>query len=242
MEKQTIIEKHLKGSLNAKEQEQFDTWIKEDVKFQNEVKLLTDLAAVTRKEEEAELKSRLGKVESKLENSGKRRIKRIALVILGVLLLLAAYFGLQHQEKQNTPEGIYAANFEVYPNVYYPVTRGNTDVMTQAFMAYERGDYKEAAVYLGERLETSSALELKFYQAMSYAQMGNLPLAIRNLEDIRRFDSQYVDECYWYLGLMYMKQGNNAAAIERFQIFYELSTEEDKKQVAIRSIYTLQAQ
>jgi tetratricopeptide (TPR) repeat protein len=242
MDKQTIIEKHLKGILNAAEQAQFDSWVKEDAKFRNEVKFLTDLSAAVTKEEQSELKSRLVEVEKKIGSKGKRLGKRIALIVLGVLLLLAAYFGYRMEEQKNTPAGIYAANYKVYPNVYFPVTRGKTDVMSEAFMAYERGDYKVAAEKIEERLQTSSALELKFYQAMSYAEMGNLPLAIRKLEDVRRFDSAYVDECYWYLALFYMKQGNYPAAIERFQTFYEISTDEPKKEVAKKSIYLLQAQ
>lgn len=177
-----------------------------------------------------------------IASKGKRLFKRIALAVLGVILMLVAYFGYRNEEQKNTPAGIYAANYEVYPNVYFPLTPGNTDVMTEAFSAYEKGNYKLAAEKLEERLQSSSALELKFYQAMSYAEMGNLPLAIRRLEDIRRFDSAYVDECYWYLGLFYMKLGNYAAAIERFQIFYEISTDEAKKEVAKKSIYLLQAQ
>jgi tetratricopeptide (TPR) repeat protein len=242
MEKQKIIDKYIAGKLTREEKSQFDTWMKEDPKFSRDVKFLKDLSAVVSKEEESDLKSRLIEVEKKVANKGKRLAKRIGLIVLGVLLLLAAYFGYRNAEQKNTPAGIYAANYEVYPNVYFPVTRGKTDIMSEAFMAYERGDYKLAAEKIEERLQTSNALELKFYQAMSYAEMGNLPLAIRNLEDVRRFDSAYVDECYWYLALFYMKLGNYPAAIERFQTFYEISTDEPKKEVAKKSIYLLQAQ
>ena len=129
---------------------------------------------------------------------------------------------------KKSPEGIYASNYETFPNLYHPVTRGNADLMTEAFTAYENGNFSLAADKIGEQLKTSSALELKFYQAMAYGEMGNLPLAIGRLEDIRRFQSEYLDESYWYLGLYYIKQGNYTFAIDRLQTFIELSKDEKK--------------
>lgn len=240
MDKQTIIDKHIKGSLSQVEKQQFDVWMKEDQKFMNDVGFYENLSVVVQDHEKEALKSRLEGAESKLLGGKKKMLKRILLILLGLLLLTAVFLGLRMEKMKSSPAGLYASNYEVYPNVYFPVTRGQSDEMTKTFMAYEAGNYGEAARLIEERLKTSSAIELKFYQAIAYGEIGNLPLAIGRLEDIRRFDSPYVDESYWYLGLYYLKQGNHPSAIDRFQTFYELSNDIAKKKAAEEIIGALQ--
>ncbi|GLR19713.1 tetratricopeptide repeat protein [Portibacter lacus] len=241
MDKKTLIDKYIISELNKEEQVQFDQWMKEDEKFRNDVQFYSNLSVVAESHEKDVLSARLTKVEDKMGNKKKSLIRRVLLIVLGVLLLVAAFVGYRLDKMKNTPSGIYATHFEVYPNVYYPTTRGNGDLMTKAFMAYENGDYVAAADLLEERIKTSEAIELKFYQAMAYAGMGNLPLAIKNLENIRRFQSAYYDECLWYLGLFYLKLGNAPAAIDRFQTFYEVSDDAAKKKVAADAIRMLNA-
>lgn len=233
MDKQNIIDKYVLNQLSVEEQQQFDNWLKTDPKFKSEVTFYQNLAAAAREKEKDTLKQQLEKRELKIANKGKRRLKKILLVSLGTLMLIAAFVGYRLEKMKKSPEGIYASHYEVYPNVYFPVTRGNTDVMTQAFTAYENGDFKTAAEMLDERIKTSSAVELQFYQAMSYAEMGNFPLAIGKLENMKRFGSDYLDEAYWYLGLFYLKQLNYNAAISHFQDFIELTTDAKKKAAAI---------
>lgn len=161
------------------------------------------------------------------------------MVSIGVILLASAIIGYQLEKRQKSPEGIFSRNYEIMPNTFYSIKEGNKDIMTEAFMAYENKDFVLAAEKLEERIKTSGASELKFYQAMSYGEMGNFPLAIRSLENIKRFNSDYIDECYWYLGLYYIKQGNYQMSIKNFQDFVELTDDPIKKQKAIEIIKRL---
>ncbi len=240
MDKETLIDKHLAGNLTSEEQGQFEELISSDPKFKKEVAFRKDIAAVAFENEKVELKERLATVDKKGPSKKRSNLRRILFVIVGVLLLATAIIGYQLEKMRKSPEGIYAAHYKTHPNLYHPVTRGNADLMTKAFTAYENGNYKEAAELLEERIATSRALELKFYQAMAYGEMGNLPLAIKNLENIRRFESDYFAESYWYLGLYYIKQGNKTAAIERLQTFYEATDDVDRKKTTADLIYTLQ--
>lgn len=240
MDKETIIDKYINHSLSKTEQQLFDKWMKEDPSFKKDVSFFENLSAVSQDHEKEALQSQLEGLDSKLSSGKSRLLKRILFIVIGLVLLTIAYMGLKPEKKASTPAQLYASNYEVYPNVYYPVTRGQSDEMTKTFMAYESGNYTEAAKLLEERLQTSSAVELKFYQAMAYAEIGNLPLAIGRLEDIRRFDSEYMDESYWYLGLFFLKQGNKAAAIDRLQTFYELSNDDKKKKATYDIIMALQ--
>lgn len=181
-----------------------------------------------------------GKDARKQSPKEKNTLRRVLLIILGLLLIAAAIIGYQLEKKKNSPEGVFATYYEIHPNDYHSVTQGSQDVMDRAFAAYEIENYSEAAEFLGQRIASSNAIPLKFFQAMAYGEMGNLPLAIKNLENIRRFDSPYIDESYWYLGLYYAKQQNKDAAVKRMQDFYELNKDPKRKKAAADIIHHLQ--
>ena len=173
------------------------------------------------------------KQEAKKSNEGKNTLRRVLLIVLGIILLAAAVIGYQLEKEKNSPAGIYASHYEVAPNIYHPVTRGNSDSLTQAFMAYENGNYPEAVEKFSELIKVDRSIELKFYQAMAYAEIENYPLALKNLENIKRFQSDYLDDSYWYLGLFYLKTGKQPSAIRHFQDFIELTEDSEKKAGAI---------
>ena len=59
-------------------------------------------------------------------------------------------------------------------------------------------------------------------------------MAIKNLEDIKRFQSDYTDEAYWYLGLFYLKMQNTPSAIRNFQDYIEVTDNDKLKKNAIK--------
>jgi tetratricopeptide (TPR) repeat protein len=241
MEKQKleIIERFVRGQLSNEEQVKFDSWNKDDANFRKEVKFQQDLQVVTKEDMKLKIKEQLEKQERKAANKGKRTVRRIILVVVGLGLIAAAIIGYQWEKKQKSPEGIYSSNYETYPNVYFPVNKDKSDIMNMAFTAYENGEFAEAARQMDERLKTSSSNELKFYQAIAYAEIGNFPLAIKNLEDIKRFQSDYTDEAYWYLGLFYLKMQNTPSAVRYFQDYIEITDNEKLRQKAIKIVKNL---
>lgn len=235
-----LIDKYMQGNLSAEEENQFLDLKANSEKFRNALTFHEDLKVAATESERNEITKRLKANHQKTQKWRPKKWMRVAVIIAGLTMLGIGIWGLSQGNKQVTPEMMYASNYEVYPNVYFPVTRGNSEeIMTKAFTAYENGNYKLAAEMMEEKLKTSDALELKFYQAICYGEMGNLPLAIRNLENIRRFNSDYIDESYWYLGMYYLKQGNTAAARERLQTFLELSKDEAMRKKAVDMVMQL---
>ncbi len=163
----------------------------------------------------------------------KSKLRRVILVSIGVLLLSASFIGYNMEKKRKSPDGIFARYYETFPNTYFKTSEGGEDVMNKAFLFYEKGQYVQAAELLEERIKTSSAVELKFYRGLCYLEMGNYPLALKDLENIKRFSSDIIDETYWYLGMIYLKQKNYSAARSHFQDFIELTNDQEKRKEAI---------
>jgi tetratricopeptide (TPR) repeat protein len=235
MDKQKLIDKYLSGQLSEKELNEFEALKKSDVYFQKEVSFLEDLKVVSEEDERQKLKYKLQNRERKIPKK-KNTLRRVIMIIIGILLILAAIFGYQYEKKIKSPDGIYAAFFEPLPNTYRPVTRDSyNNVETQGFTAYENGDYVLAAEKFEESIQSGNRdLSIKFYQGVCYGAMGNLPLAIQNMENVKRWEFPYLDEAYWYLGLFYLKQKNFNQSIVHFQDYIELAKDEEKRAEAIK--------
>lgn len=239
MNREELIDRYIQGELEAEALKKFEQSLKNDESLRNAVKLRKDLTSVIKDTEKEHLMARMKNLEAGNRPQKSSLVRRLLLITVGIILLLVAIFGYRHQMSKASPQTLYAEHFSPHPNVYYPVTRGNTDLLTKAFMAYESGAYVEAAELIEQQLQTSNAPALKFYQGICYAAMGNLPLAIRRFEDIKRWDTPYIDESYWYLGLIYSKQNLYEKSIENFQNFYELSNDDAKKEVAKNAILSM---
>lgn len=118
------------------------------------------------------------------------------------------------------PQKVYAKYFEPYPNVFEPTVRGNNtrdDQRTDAFQAYDRGNYEKAAalfnILLKEKQEPGMLLLLGNANLMlgkTAEAQNNFLTLIKNFEEL---DAQ----ARWFLGLSYLKQGETEKARLIFQ-------------------------
>jgi len=233
MDQKSMIDQYISGNLSESEKAKITERIANDKEFAEEVKFRSQIGAVAVESERKVLKKRLQKMESNSEKPVKNNLRRVIMIIIGMLLIAAAFIGYNMEKKSKSPEAIYAAHYETYPNVYHPVTRGNSDELTRAFMAYENSNFSEASEMLEVQIsESANNLPLIFYQGLSYGEIGNYALAIKNLEEVKNSDSEYSDEAYWYLGLFYLKQGNKNAAIARLDEYKNRIEDPSKKESA----------
>jgi tetratricopeptide (TPR) repeat protein len=228
MNKQELLEKYLAGNLSEEETVAFDELRKTDPDFNVDVSFHDDLSEVVLEDERKRLKSILtnrkpGKTKS---NS---RLRRMLLIGLGLLLILATIFIFQYEKRQKSPVSIFASYFEPYPNSYRPVSRNSlNNAETQGFTAYENRNYELAAEKFDETLKENIDLSIIFYQGICYGAMGNLPDAIQNMERVKGRDFPYSTESYWYLGLYYLKQNETDRAVRHFKNFIALSKDTEK--------------
>jgi tetratricopeptide (TPR) repeat protein len=116
--------------------------------------------------------------------------------------------------QKTNPDELFAENFHAYPNVFEPTVRGAeaSDKRREAFGAYDRGDFPAAVILFNNLLKEKEEPGILLL-------IGNANLALGNTEDaqnnfltlIKDFD-ELDGQAKWYLGLCYLKQGNEKKA------------------------------
>jgi tetratricopeptide (TPR) repeat protein len=112
------------------------------------------------------------------------------------------------------PAVVYAEYFEPYPNVFEPIVRGSESVTkrSEAFYAYETGDYQKAATLFAELLREKKEPGILLVLGNANLSLGNTVEARNNfitlIKDFDEFDIQ----AKWYLGLSYIKEGDIKSA------------------------------
>lgn len=128
-----------------------------------------------------------------------------------VVLLIAVKMLLPAQ--QSTDE-LFAEYFTPYPNVFEPTVRG-TDIATkrtEAFQAYEKKDYKQAAVLFNELLAAKKESEILFLLGNTNLMLGQVTEAKGNFVTlINDFDDMDL-QAKWYLSLCYLKSDDRENA------------------------------
>jgi hypothetical protein len=232
MDKQELLDKYLEGGLSELEAEEFERLKASDPAFNDEVAFHDDLSEVVLEDERLRLKKLLS--DRKASGTRSKQKPKIGLIILlAVLLVLASIFIYRYSTQEKSPDVIYAAYFEPYPNSYRPVSRNSNDnAETQGFTAYENGNYVLAAQKFEESLAEKQDLSILFYQGISYGAAGEISLAIQKMETIKGKDFPYSSESYWYLGLFYLEQNNTNEASKNLQEYIGLGEDTEKVEQA----------
>jgi tetratricopeptide (TPR) repeat protein len=117
--------------------------------------------------------------------------------------------------RSESPEQLFARNFEPYPNVFEPTQRGvdaTSDKRATAFAMYEQKNYAEAASLFSELLKEKKEPELLLLLGNANMVLNRDTEARNNfLTLIRDFD--VLDEqAKWFLSLCYLKSGETEKA------------------------------
>lgn len=116
---------------------------------------------------------------------------------------------------------LFAENFKPFKNdAMTPVSRGNDLSPVEQFRKYYwEGQYREAMITfsrLGQEYQNND--NMRFVYAMALMANANDHVAQLELENIiRHGKSIYLEEATWYLGLLYLKQGDMTKAKTYFQ-------------------------
>jgi tetratricopeptide (TPR) repeat protein len=128
-----------------------------------------------------------------------------------ITILMTVYFITNRPVKS---EELFAQYFQTYPNVFEPTVRGDiqADKRSDAFGAYDRGDYKTAAILFEQLLKDKEEPGILILLGNANLVLGNVEAAQTNfLMLIKDFD-ELDGQAKWFLGLSYLKQGNEAKA------------------------------
>jgi tetratricopeptide (TPR) repeat protein len=135
-------------------------------------------------------------------------IAAAAAVVVAVVLL--SLFN-----RRESPEELFARNFEPYPNVFEPTQRGGDatlDKRATAFAMYEQKNYAEAAKLFSELLSEKEEPELLLLLGNANMVLNRDNEAKNNfLTLIRDFD-MLDEQAKWFLSLCYLKSGEKEKA------------------------------
>jgi len=210
MEKENLINKYFAGTLTKEEQVTFDKLLAQDANFQEQLRFEEDVKAVVQSEQRQQLKQKLQKIENQLESTKpvKKSYWKPLSIAASILLLFSASWFLYNSISPKSAEELYAANYEVYPNTVYTITRGDSQddsLERQAFEAYEQNDLT-SAIELFEELNAKSGLDyVEFYLGQVYMANNNVEKALDLFEKIITEESDFQIEALWYAALCQLK-------------------------------------
>lgn len=216
MNKETLIERYFEKDLSAEEKALFDKLLLKDPLFAEDVVFQKRLKKVITLDSRQNFKEQLQKLEA--QRKPRTESKKIWLYIAaGILLLLG--IGNFFLFNQSGNERLFEQYFEPYPNTVAPVVRqiNESDLQSDAFAAYEEGDFEEAA-NLFEKLARSTGKDYAFF----YAAHSNMILKkFDKAEQIFKnhvFTENFRDERDWYLALIYIRLNKKEQAEELLEM------------------------
>ncbi len=203
------IQDYLCGSLSGNEKRDFEDRMKNDTSFATEVEEHKNMLIAIQALERVELKKRFEKLEKKNRKKswyGKFAVAASIAVIVGV----GSFFFLGKPSGQT----LYAENFEAYPNVIAPITRGRTITTDEdaPFVAYEKGEYKDAISGFKTQLKANEDATVRFYLAMALLNSGEKNRALNELNKLNRLETDFSAQILWYKSLIYIEKENYTEA------------------------------
>src|SRR5690554_1096875 len=234
MEHENLIISYFESNLTPQEKVLFDQLMQTDPIFAEVVAFEEKIKKAITLEERKALKQELQSLENKkLKNTSKKQWLYIAASIVG-LLGISLFF--VNQGTSN--EKLYASFFEPYPNTVAPLVRSSSqkNIKTDAFGAYEQGDFKKASQLFNELSSQTEEEYAMFYNAMSLMMMNQTEDASLILANTP-WSGEYKEKSTWYRALCYLKQKENQKTKALLQNIIETRTyNSDKAENLLRKI------
>lgn len=209
----TLVEKYFDAELSESEMKHFAQRVESDDSFKTLVEQEKALIGAVRYHAITENLQFLEHLESNLNGQGRKVTRPLktwylyaAAATIGIIVV-ARLFLTSFNE---TPDELFAAYFKPYPNVFEPTLRGEnrSDSRTEAFQAYEQGDYQKAAALFTELLKSGEEPGILLLLGNSNLILGNLDEAKVNFTTLNKDYDELDIQSKWYLSLCYLKSGD----------------------------------
>ncbi|MFZ2905783.1 MAG: hypothetical protein WAZ98_06245 [Cyclobacteriaceae bacterium] len=217
-----LIHRYLERSLSGQEKEMFEERLRKEpllkTMYQEHQQLIKGIryAHLQGKLEQLRiLETTLPRLRGKqihLNNISLQRYWK-PLAAAASIALIAVTIVLWNRE--DDPAQLYASYFDPYPNYFEPIVRNGKESITkrtQAFQAYEAGDYQQASLLFSELLIEKKEPGMLLLQGNANLILGNTTEARNNFITLINDFDDYDNQGKWYLGLSYLKEGNLKSA------------------------------
>lgn len=221
------IDRYLKGMLEDKELQEFESQMGADPDLMTEVALQKDIMIGSEAYFDEQLKGKLRQIENEPEEvstTGKQfffRPWQIGAIAASLLLFITLGYLFFFQTAD--PEKLYLSYYEPYPNIVNPIKRSESKLNDDALSYYEQGDYTTAAsIFESELIQQPNEDYLLFYWGLCNLELGELNQATSLLKKIPpAADSRFYSPAQWYLALAYLKADNVDQAKIQLQTIVE---------------------
>lgn len=156
-----------------------------------------------------------------------------------IITISIGYWLIQNLPEKKTPEELFIAYYEPYPNLIAPNQRINEEVadelkpIEQAMIFYDAGKYSDAADALNTLNEHEKDGIIFLYLGICYIESGETIYAVEAFENAVQIDSSLVWQSVWYKGLAYLKAGNKNQAIKNFEQLIDNNTPFKERSIKI---------
>lgn len=216
MNKEEFIQNYIANRLSEEEKEKVEALLKTDVELKEIYEGYKEMAVAFRLSKTEALKKRFQEIDEQSTTTRKTRfaLSKWSKIIVAAVFILGVFFMVRTLQSK---EDLYASYFEICPNTYLPVTRGEeaANPTFEAFKAYENNDFKTAASQFEHILKTSDNKNIRFYYGMSLLNQEQYDLALEQLFLVNKESFDYQLESLWYTALIKLKkqQKNHAKQI-----------------------------
>ncbi|MGI9545151.1 MAG: tetratricopeptide repeat protein, partial [Cyclobacteriaceae bacterium] len=220
MEYEELLENYFREDLTVEERQLFRDLLENDQAFQEEFAFQSNLKKAITKTKRDDRKAILQEIENNIgeSRSAHFKINWGRLSIAATILLLIGFGWYSGFFSGPDMQGMYVANYQVYPNTEYTIDR-NTEENTlerRAFVAYETKDYVEA-IPLFLELIGQGVPNIDFYLGQSYLGNDQAREAIPVFKKVINEDDAYAEESKWYLALAFLRIEEKKNAIEQLR-------------------------
>lgn len=231
MENYNYIEKYFEGSLTPEEKITFTKLLEEDTDFAATFAFEKNVKNAIILNERAALKQKLQSFEKP------KKAYKWLYVAASVVLLLGIF---TWNNLTTNYDSLYSEYYQTYPNTVSPIVRGEntTDIKSNAFYAYDSGNYEEAITLFSEIYTNDGDDYAIFYKGLSYMELEKYNEALKtfNLHNYTK-ENTFTPFFRWYAALSHLKLKNKEQAILRLEKLAQ--TDNPQKEAAKRLLSEL---
>ncbi len=236
-----LMDLYLQGQLDDQQRIDFEQRLNDDDNFKKEFEDHRDFVEVIKEEGNKDLKAFLQEIEA---GSGSTSVAQASSTntpegpkgfnwgrfALGFLAGLILFFGIVcfSNKDDQTPadsqietEQLFASNFNAYPNELVRLERSGDEPVSdlqKIMILYNQKKYSEVIPAIDTYMQSAEDKRPLFYKAVSLLASDQDQESIALLEQLDKMDNyEFAEGVNWYLGLAYLKTGQESKAKAQLQ-------------------------
>ena len=209
--KEQQIDDYVMNRLSPEELAAFEAELASNETLREETKMRKFMIGAVQAFGEFELRNKLNTIhQEEVDRPKKTDYRKYGIFFLLAVLLAVAgyYFGVQKLAPKQTPEQIFAANYQPAKINFTDRSAISNDSIAKVEDAYFKKDFQSAIPTIAQLLQSHpDEVKLRLALGISYMETGKLVEALLAFEPLKS-NPLYNDKALWYSALTYIKMGN----------------------------------